>query len=168
MGISTLLFTAPGLPQPAFKKKKGDKDKAGWPVTVEDGIGPKGGKLTIKADGPEKHDKLEVKFVVPGKALEQERQIVMTAQGTPALSGLELVFKPSGVTFAKPAQLQITLQKDLVDVPRDVLNDLVIWHVNADGDVEKVEAKVEVGRGGTVKIKLLVHSFSVYSLPPGR
>jgi|SaaInl4_150m_RNA_FD_contig_31_1675996_length_1465_multi_6_in_0_out_0_2 hypothetical protein len=195
-GTSFLVLAVPGV-QPAAKGKgkrddedddgddddgddddgdddDGDDDDAEdddgeWPVTVSEEIGSRGGKLTIKSDGPGKHDKLEIKFQVPRGSLASEHEISMTAQGSRTLSGLELAFAPDGLDFSKPATLQIKLQKDLIDVPRGDLEGLIIWHLDEHGvPIEKVEPLVKVAGNGTVTIKLQVHSFSIYSLPPGR
>ena len=163
---SFLVFTAPGL-QPAAKAA-GHADVAPLPITVSDGIGPEGGKLTIKADGPGENDELEIKFQVPEESLEEERHIVMTAQGSVMLSGLVIAFSPENVEFPIPAKLKVKFQEGLLDVPQDALMTLVIQHLDRDGKlIATFEPEVNID-DGTVTVKLLVHTFSTYSLPPGR
>ncbi len=170
---SLLVFSAPKAASIAGievgEDAQGDADDTvGWPITVSDEIGPTGGMLTITAESPDQ-DRLRIVFQVPSQSLEEKWDIAMTVKGAMMLSGLQVAFSPDGLEFPKPAALQITLEEGLINVPMTALTNLVILHYDGDGDlIETIEPNVKFIGNGTVIIDLLIHGFSVYSLPPGR
>ena len=144
-------------------KKKQHKTKD-WPITVTDRIGSKGGKLTIKTDGPDKKDMLQITFDVPKNSLDKKLDLTMTAQGSMMLSGLELAFSPKGTEFPKAATLNIKFQEGLVDVSKKTLENLVIQHVDADGNIlEEIVPETKFMKGH-LQFTVTVGGFSRYGM----
>lgn len=135
-------------------------------LTDTDEIGPKGGKLKVKDEGPKLNPdgsrakaKLEVEFKIPKDALEDEQIISMTVSGY-YLSELEIAFTPAGLAFAEEAQLKIKVDRDRVDLDVATLYGI---HSSAAGD-QVVLVDVEVKGGGDVILNVRVPGFSRYGL----
>ena len=152
------------------KKESGDRERNSdgedGDLTAIETIGPEGGRLTVKHEGPEKNDdgskaktKLEVEFQIPRGALSGDEQITMEVKGY-WLSELEILFTPAGLDFDKDARLQIKVERDRVDLDPGTLH---VIHTSAEGE-QVVDVDVEVTRSGNVVLNIRVPGFSRYGL----
>lgn len=79
------------------------------------------------------YDNLQVNFVVPNGAVNERVLITMTVYGN-YLSDLVVAFQPGGLVFNMPAELQIGMGGNLINLDTA---DLVVLHEYADGTVEE-------------------------------
>ena len=155
-GRFTLTLSSPGMP--AAKSLIAVEGRV-----VSEVIGPAGGWLQATEDGPRNRDKLEVRFVVLPKALDQAAFITMEVVGK-ELSDLVIHFSPAGLRFDPHAILNIRLEKQLYT--QDQLEGLTVQHIDGEGNlIESIDPGIKIDSEGTLIITLGVPGFSRYSLP---
>jgi hypothetical protein len=122
-------------------------------------VGPSGGALSLQADC------LELDFIVPSGALSEEVRISVAAavfeywQDGKVAKGMGFVFKPDGLVFSEPAQIE--LQASVLGAEKgEVLR--LFWYNPATGLWElEQEVKVEDAQ---VELEFEVDHFSRYAI----
>lgn len=136
-------------------------------TTVSDFFNGDGGFLIVsEPNGPGPGDNLNVLFVVPPDALPAEVDevlITMDVSGT-TLSQLVMAFQPAGLVFDPWAHINLSVGRDLIDLP---LTDLVAWHIYDDGTAEQVPFSIVDNNPYHIQIFIKVPGFSRYGMGGG-
>jgi hypothetical protein len=111
------------------------------------------------------YDNLQVNFVVPSGAVNERVLITMTVYGN-YLSDLVVAFQPGGLVFNMPAELQVGMGGDLINIDTA---DLVVLHEYADGTVEETTINSTKTYQGNMwfEFDAMVPGFSRYGIRRG-
>jgi hypothetical protein len=89
--------------------------------------------------------------------------ITMDVSGT-TLSQLVMAFQPAGLVFDPWAHINLSVGRDLIDLP---LTDLVAWHIYDDGTAEQVPFSIVDNNPYHIQIFIKVPGFSRYGMGGG-
>ncbi len=128
-------------------------------------VRPKGSAQLYLADNNSSstlYDNLQVNFVVPNGAVNERVLITMTVYGN-YLSDLVIAFQPGGLVFNTPAELQLDMGGNLVNIDTA---DLAVLHEYADGTVEETTISSTKSYQGDIWFELdaIVPGFSRYGI----
>ena len=103
-------------------------------------------------------------FTVPRNSMTdgEGHEITMTVQSGTTLEDVQVVFGPSGLEFAPPARLALTLLGPVTE--EDVRR---ATHIYADGCIESIATQTDVRGTAFMLVTIRIPGFSRYSLGDG-